>query len=154
MPDRSADENAIRRLVAASDAAVLARDAEAALTALDEKIVSFDLPPPLAFEGQAARDTQALRQWFGTWKGPITGHTDLRHIEVEGDLAAAWGFVYLAGDKIGRGEMEQWSRLTLVLRRRGGEWRIVHRHVSVPMLMDGSDKAALDLKPPPNLAPD
>jgi PhnB protein len=34
-----------------------------------------------------------------------------------------------------------------VLRRENGEWSIVHEHESVPFLMDGSDKAALDLKP-------
>jgi hypothetical protein len=29
----------------------------------------------------------------------------------------------------------------------GGKWAIVHEHVSVPFYMDGSYKAAIDLKP-------
>ena len=40
-----------------------------------------------------------------------------------------------------------WFRSTLGFRKVGGEWKIVHEHESVPFLMDGSDKAALDLKP-------
>jgi PhnB protein len=35
----------------------------------------------------------------------------------------------------------------LGLRQRRGAWRIVHAHESVPFLMDGSIKAAIDLKP-------
>ena len=40
-----------------------------------------------------------------------------------------------------------WFRSTLGFRKVGGEWKIVHEHESVPFLMDGSDKAALGLKP-------
>lgn len=154
MPHSADDENAIRSVMAASDAAILARDADASIVALDGTVVSFDLAPPLATEGAEARDVEAARAWFATWDGPIAWRTDLRRVEVEGDLAAAWGFVYLSGNKIGHGEVEQWSRISLVFRRRGEAWRIVHQHVSVPTQMDGSGKAALDLKPPPNLPPD
>ena len=40
-----------------------------------------------------------------------------------------------------------WFRSTLGFRKIGGEWKIAHEHELVPFLMDGSDKAALDLKP-------
>lgn len=43
--------------------------------------------------------------------------------------------------------MDFWIRLNLGLRKAGGAWKIIHEHESVPFLMDGSDKAALDLKP-------
>jgi ketosteroid isomerase-like protein len=38
-------------------------------------------------------------------------------------------------------------RVTVVLRRIGGTWKITHQHTSVPFRMDGSFKAAVDLKP-------
>jgi ketosteroid isomerase-like protein len=40
-----------------------------------------------------------------------------------------------------------WFRQTLCFRRSGGEWRIAHQHESVPFYMDGSYRAAVDLKP-------
>jgi hypothetical protein len=39
-----------------------------------------------------------------------------------------------------------WFRETLGLRRAGGAWKIARSHESVPMSMDGSFRAAIDLK--------
>jgi ketosteroid isomerase-like protein len=44
-------------------------------------------------------------------------------------------------------QVDLWTRCTACLVRRGTEWKIVHQHNSVPFLMDGSFKAAVDLKP-------
>ena len=43
--------------------------------------------------------------------------------------------------------MDLWVRTTLGFRKADGRWRVVHEHVSVPFYMDGSERAALDLKP-------
>lgn len=40
-----------------------------------------------------------------------------------------------------------WFRATTGLRRREGRWRVVHEHTSTPFYLDGSFKAAIDLKP-------
>jgi ketosteroid isomerase-like protein len=40
-----------------------------------------------------------------------------------------------------------WFRSTLGLRKSDGVWRIVHEHTSTPFYMDGSFRAAVDLKP-------
>jgi ketosteroid isomerase-like protein len=40
-----------------------------------------------------------------------------------------------------------WFRLTLGLRSIGGRWKLLHEHESVPFYMDGSYKAAVDLRP-------
>lgn len=40
-----------------------------------------------------------------------------------------------------------WVRATTCWRKVDGRWRVVHEHVSVPFYMDGSEKAAVDLKP-------
>ena len=39
------------------------------------------------------------------------------------------------------------SHNTLLSRKIRGDWRIVHQHESVPFYMDGSYRAAVDLKP-------
>jgi ketosteroid isomerase-like protein len=44
---------------------------------------------------------------------------------------------------------EWWQRITICLRRIDGIWKIVHEHTSVPFYMDGSYRAATDLKPDP-----
>jgi PhnB protein len=38
-------------------------------------------------------------------------------------------------------------RETLGLRKIDGIWKIAHQHHSVPFYMDGSNRAAVDLKP-------
>ena len=40
-----------------------------------------------------------------------------------------------------------WTRSTVVFRKEGGAWKVMHVHSSVPFYMDGSRKAAVDLKP-------
>ena len=47
----------------------------------------------------------------------------------------------------GNPETDVWFRHTIGLRKIDGRWKIVHSHESVPFYMDGSDKAAVDLKP-------
>jgi SnoaL-like domain len=42
---------------------------------------------------------------------------------------------------------EHWFRQTLCFRKINGAWTIVHEHESVPFYMDGSFRAAIDLKP-------
>jgi ketosteroid isomerase-like protein len=43
-------------------------------------------------------------------------------------------------------KVELWFRQTLGFRKIDGQWRITHEHSSVPFYMDGSYKAAVDLK--------
>ena len=40
-----------------------------------------------------------------------------------------------------------WMRSTLGFRKVSGAWKIAHGHSSLPFVMDGSYRAALDLKP-------
>lgn len=37
-----------------------------------------------------------------------------------------------------------WVRKTLCFRKIDNEWKIIHEHQSVPLSMDGSNKAAVD----------
>jgi SnoaL-like domain len=44
-------------------------------------------------------------------------------------------------------KVDVWTRSTAVFRKEGGAWKVMHVHSSVPFYMDGSLKAAVDLKP-------
>ena len=44
-------------------------------------------------------------------------------------------------------KIDIWFRHTLGFRKIDGRWKITHEHSLVPFYMDGSHKAAVDLKP-------
>ncbi|MGF7151188.1 ketosteroid isomerase-like protein [Sphingomonas zeicaulis] len=66
---------------------------------------------------------------------------------LERNLAVVFGLSRMRGDKKGQGPLDAWNRRTIVLRRDDGAWHIVHEHKSCPMEMDGSGRAATDLRP-------
>ena len=141
------DAAAIRALVEARNAAVRRRDAERAIAPLSEDVVAYDLQPPLRFVGAAARDAGGVAEWLATWDGPVSIEMPGPAVAVDGDLAFAHGLSRMRGTKRGQGPSELWFRTTLCLRRVAGAWSIVHEHNSVPMMMDGSGRAAIDLEP-------
>ena len=140
------DEQAIRALIAARDAAIAAGDAERAVATTAEGAVAYDLPPPLASTHVQDAVVAGLRDWFATWDGPVTSRLDDPTVRVSGDLAVTFGLARMTGVKKGEGPLDMWFRSTIVLERKRNGWQIVHEHNSVPLEMDGSDKAATDLR--------
>lgn len=128
-------------------AAIAAGDADRAVAAFAPDIVAFELQPPLAFTGDAARDPDGLRAWFATWQAPPKIALSDPRVEIEGPLAVVYGFANMRGRKTDGAEIDLWYRATFVLRARDAAWRVIHTHTSVPFRMDGSEKAALDLRP-------
>jgi ketosteroid isomerase-like protein len=141
------EEAAVRDVLARLARAVHDKDADGVVAAYTQDLVRYDLPPPLAFEGEKARDTKDLEAWFATWRGPIDITLKDLVIEIDGDLAACRGFIRIAGDKVGGDPSSVWARRTVCLRREEGAWKIFHEHTSVPFYMDGSVRAAVDLEP-------
>jgi ketosteroid isomerase-like protein len=141
------DDATIRKLIEAHSAAIRAGDAARALAVLADDAVSYDLAPPLQHRRAAARDRKALEEWLATWDGPVSQEMRDPTIAVDGDLAFAYGLSRMRGKKKGAGPIELWYRVTLCFERIHGAWKVVHEHASVPFLMDGSGKAALDLRP-------
>ena len=105
-----------------------------------DDIVSYDLDPPLLHVGP---NREALQVWFDTWDGPIAWAMTDTHIEIDGDLAFARGLGHMTGTMKDGQKADVWVRVTVVLRRIGGAWKITHQHTSVPFHMDGSFKAAV-----------
>jgi ketosteroid isomerase-like protein len=145
MVDR--DKESILSVLRAQGAAVARGDAAGVVAAMAENVVSYDLPPPLEARGADARNVEGLNAWFSTWDGGVTVEIAAPTVLVDGDLAVVFGLSRMRGVKKGEGPLDQWSRRTIVLQRRGGDWRIVHEHGSFPMEMDGSGKAATGLRP-------
>ena len=141
------DETAIRAMLRDRDEAVRRGDAEAAVADMAAGAVSYDLPTPLQFVHDHDAAVDGLNAWFATWDGAVTSELADPVILVSGDLAVAYGLAHMTGDKKGEGPQDLWFRSTVVLRRAADAWRIVHTHDSVPFYMDGSGRAATDLKP-------
>lgn len=145
MPDDAKTE--ILALLRAQEAAVARGDAKAVIAPLDDDLVTYDLPAPLEYRGAGEPYAEGLDQWFATWDGPVTVELADPTVIVEGDLAVVFGLSRMQGRKKGDGPVDSWNRQTVVLRRTGGDWRIVHEHKSYPTEMDGSGRSATDLKP-------
>ena len=144
--DTSADLAEIRRVVAAHVAGLHDKDVDAVMAHVGEDILCFDLAPPLATRG-AATYRRNLEAWFPTWDGPIDYEQARLEITLGGDVAFTTAFNRLGGAKEGEGTHHLWVRITAGLKKIGGQWTVVHEHVSVPFYMDGSLRPAFDLEP-------
>jgi ketosteroid isomerase-like protein len=143
--DKTRDERDIRAVIKSLAGALHDKDAKRALGHYASDAVVFSLAPPLV---QSSRNPESdLNAWFATWKGPVEqSHHDMV-IETGGDIAFCRCLARLNATTVGGEEVELWFRLTRCFRRIAGAWKITHEHESVPLLMDGSFKAAIDLKP-------
>ncbi|HEY1749937.1 MAG TPA: nuclear transport factor 2 family protein [Caulobacteraceae bacterium] len=132
----------VEAVIAARNRAISAKDAAAVAACQAPGAVSFNLAPPLV-----ADDVGGLQDWFDSWDGPIG--LELRDLKVaaSGDVAFAHALAHMTGRRTYGETSDVWFRLTLGLTRGPGGWKIVHEHESTPFYMDGSLKAAVDLKP-------
>jgi ketosteroid isomerase-like protein len=142
--DPSADEAAVMAVLDGVAAAHAARDARRIVSHYVDDALVYDLAPPL---GRRGMDEARVAGWLATWDGPVAIAGRDTEITVSGDLAVATGLARMRGAISGEA-VEVWMRETVVLRRTGDGWRIVHDHSSVPFHMDGSFRAATDLSPP------
>ncbi|WP_161601153.1 YybH family protein [Neoaquamicrobium microcysteis] len=140
-------EKEILAVIRAQEEATANGDARATIGVMDADVVVFDLPPPLAYRGEQARDVEGINAWFATWRNGVTLHMADPQFIIDGDLAVAFGLSRMTGMKTDGTNVDSWSRRTIVLRRIGGSWKIVHEHASFPMAMDGSGRAVTDLLP-------
>ncbi|WP_225767879.1 nuclear transport factor 2 family protein [Inquilinus sp. Marseille-Q2685] len=138
------NEAPIRALIQERSAALRRKDAKGVVACQAADYVLYSLAPPLR---TVESGTEGLDEWFATWRGPIGYEIHDLGIAADGDVAFCHGFARMTGTKIDGETVELWFRITLGLRRAAGGWTIVHEHESVPFYMDGSLRAAVDLKP-------
>ena len=87
-----------------------------------------------------------FEDWFGSWEGPIGIEVTDLNISASGDVAFASSLNHVTGKPREGDEIDIWMRITLGLRKIGGEWKATHEHVSVPFDMQ-TQRAAIDLRP-------
>lgn len=139
------DEAEIRGMVTAWTKAAHEKNVDAIMALYAPDIVTFDLAPPLLHRRDDIR--RGLKEWFGTFKGPVEFEIRDLHVTVSGDVAFTRSLNHLTGDRTGGERTDVWVRATICFERIDGAWKVVHEHVSVPFYMDGSYRASVDLKP-------
>ncbi|KGM31087.1 YybH family protein [Inquilinus limosus] len=147
MTSQHDSEAEIRALIEQRAAALRRKDAKGfvACQAADYGLYSlYSMGSPLAADQAGVEDVDA---WFATWRGPIGYEVHTLGIATHGNIAFCHGFARMSGTKTDGETVDLWFRLTLGLRRAADGWTIVHEHESVPFTMDGSLRAAVDLKP-------
>jgi ketosteroid isomerase-like protein len=138
------EKTAVTTVIEDWSKAISNKNATRVLSHLSDDVVQFTLAPPLRYQGKGAEDLQG---WFDTWEGSIGVKSRDLAISAGNDVAFATSLVHMTGRKTDGEKPDVWFRQTLGLIKQAGTWKIAHEHASVPFYMDGSFKAAIDLKP-------
>jgi uncharacterized protein (TIGR02246 family) len=143
---KASDQAEIGRLVEQWAEALRAKDVDGIMSHYASDVVVFDLAAPLQYKGANAYRENWLA-WFPTFQGPI-GY-ELRDLKIAAgkDVAFCHSFNRITGKRTDGETTDVWVRATFCCRRIDRQWKIVHEHQSVPFYMDGSYRAAIDLKP-------
>jgi uncharacterized protein (TIGR02246 family) len=144
--NKSTDEAEIRQLIDGLAKALRSKDVNGVMSHYAADVLTFDIVPPLQYLG-----TDAYRknwgEWFESWQGPI-GY-EIRDLSITaGDgVAFSHSVNRISGKRTNGEDTDVWVRVTACFRKMNGKWKITHEHISVPFYMDGSYRAAVDLKP-------
>jgi len=140
------DERQIRTLIDNWANAIRAKDVDGLMSHYTPDILVFDLAPPLQYAGIDAY-RKNFEEWFSSFQGSIGCEIRDLSINAGDDVAFGHSLNRISGNRTSGEETDVWVRATVCYRKIDGEWRIAHEHASVPFYMDGSYKAAVDLKP-------
>jgi PhnB protein len=147
---KATDDAQIRAVIAQWAEAIRNKEANRVLSHYAPNVVHFSLAPPLLSTASTTgglTNAEGLNAWFATWQGPIGYEIGDPNIMTGDDIAFSSSLNRMHGTKTDGGKADLWFRQTFGFQRIKGEWKIAHEHESVPFYMDGSVKAAIDLKP-------
>jgi PhnB protein len=140
------EEPRIRKEIESWAEALRRKDVDALVAHYTPDVVTADLAPPLWNAG-----VETLRRnfgaWFPTWKGDLDVEIRDLHVTAGSEVAFARSLNRLHGTKTTGEPADLWVRATICFRKIGDDWKVEHEHISVPFHMDGSLRAAVDLKP-------
>ena len=114
--------------------AVYAKDVDAFVGLYDPAVQVFDMWGVWSYDGRDAWRGMAT-EWFGSLGDERVG-VEFTHVrsEIAGDLAFAHALVTYTGlSAEGKALRAMTNRISWVLRRSGGAWRVVHEHSSAPV---------------------
>ena len=140
------DEAQIRQLVDNWTKALQAKDVDRLMASYAPDILLFDLAPPLQYKGADAC-RKIWEEWLPTFQGPVG--FDMRDLSITtgDDVAFCHCLNRISGKRTDGTDTDVWVRATVCCRKIDSKWMVAHEHVSVPFYMDGSYRAAVDLKP-------
>jgi len=136
-PSKADNRAAIETLESRFAAAVTAKDLDAIMKvyAPGSGLFVFDVVPPRQYVGADAY----RKDWKGfldTFKGPIKFTVSDLSIDAAGKMAYSHSVQHVSGTDTKGKAVDFTVRVTDVYRKMGGDWRVVHEHVSVPVNMD------------------
>lgn len=140
---KAQDEAQIRKTVEARANAIRNKNVQGVLPNFTKDSVGYFVETPL----QQSPLQEELADWFATWSGPIGYEIGDLTITAGDDVAYCHSLNRWTGSRTDGTDTDIWFRESLCFRKIHGQWLITHIHESVPMYMDGSLKAAIDLKP-------
>ena len=111
--------------------AVRAADLESVMSSYAHDVVTFDIVAPLQKIGTDGK-RENWKSVFATYQRPLGYEVRDVEIAVSGDVAFAYSLNRISGTLRNGSQIAQWLRWTACFRKIGGDWRIVHDHVSVP----------------------
>jgi ketosteroid isomerase-like protein len=139
------DEAEIRRRIGKLAEAVRAADLETVMSSYAPDLVTFDIVPPLQKRGAAGKRTNWM-DVFATYQSPLGYEIRDLTVTVGDEVAFGHSLNHVSGALKNGNKVDQWVRWTTCFRKLGGNWLIVHDHVSVPTDF-ATGKALLDLQP-------
>ncbi|WP_291863506.1 nuclear transport factor 2 family protein [Bradyrhizobium sp.] len=141
---KATDEARIRAMIEERANALCHKDSSGVIRHQGEDFVQFSLAPPLI---STDANVKGFEAWFATWRGQIGCEVRDLNITVSDTAAFSYSLNHMTGTKKDGQEVDLWFRQTLCFRKIDDGWAVVHEHESVPFYMDGSFRAAIDLKP-------
>ena len=143
---KTADEIQIRQLIDGWARAVCDKNIEAAVSHYAPDVLLYDLAPPLMHRGVDVYKKE-LAEWFATFQGSVGFEVHDLSVTARDGVAFATSLNRISGKRTSGEQTDVWVRATIGLAKKDGAWKVTHEHFSVPFYMDGSNKAAIDLKP-------
>ena len=139
------DETQIRQRIEQWTQALYAKDLNTLMSYYTPDIVTFDILPPLQYQGVDAY-RKHFEAWFAAVQGPIECETHDLHIVTGEEVAFCHSLNRVRSTNTSGKHTETWVRVTVGFRKIEGMWQITHEHVSVPCDMETAH-ALLDLQP-------
>lgn len=136
-PSKADNRAAIEALENQFVAAVNAKNLDAIMKvyAPGSDLFVFDVVPPRQYVGADAY----RKDWKGfldTFKGPIKFTISDLSIDAAGKMAYSHSAQHVSGTDTKGKSVDFIVRVTDVYRNMGGDWRVVHEHVSIPVNLD------------------
>jgi uncharacterized protein (TIGR02246 family) len=138
-------EAQIRKLVDDWLKAVRAKDIDGVMSHYAPDIRSFDVMPPLQYEGVEAY-RKLWEMCFNEFPGSIGFEIRDLRISAGDEVAFCHHLSRFSGTTKKGEEIDNWMRATVCFRKIDGQWLVTHEHASVPVDPESS-KALFNLKP-------